>query len=807
MKVPLKWLADYIETGLSAADLAHRMTMAGLEAEKIEEIGAIWDNVFVGYVEDVERHPNADRLVLAEVVAGEHHLTVVTGAPNIAQGQKVALALAGARLFDGHSDSKDLKTLKPGAIRGILSEGMVCSEKELGMSDEHEGILVLDEAAPVGAALRDYVGDSVIEFEITPNLAHAFSIHGIAREAHALTGAPVTLPVGADLSAIPAGPAGLVTIEDPNLCARYGAVLFDGVTVGPSPEWMARRLTAAGMRPINNIVDVTNYVMHELGQPLHAFDAATLNGGRIEVRAARLGEKLETLDHQNRDLTPEMLVIADAERPIALAGVMGGLQSEVSDATTRLLLEGANFNMKSVRHTSRDLKLRSEASARYERGVDPDLVSDALARATRLILQMCPEATATGFTDVYPAPVEVRELTVPLAKFDRLLGVALGTDAIFEALDRLEFEPAIFDDVITVRIPTYRRDVSLAEDIIEEAARIVGYDTLPSTMPIGQSAPVVRDPMYLMRRALRTILVSAGVSEAITYITQSDAMLEPFTTDGEAGFARTAPTAALLKIKNPLQAERGILRPTLLPSLLEVVAGNLKHAPAVRLAELARVYLPTGEDELPDEIETLAIAVAGRTEATLYEKSRELDFFDLKGIVDTLLDRLDIAVTIEKTEHLALHTGRAAAILVGEQRIGLFGELHPTVAASFGIEDDRVAVAEFDLTTILALSKAGLHDVRAPRFLPVHQDFAVVVDERLAAQEVETALRFGAGPLVSKVSLFDVFHGAQLGEGKKSLAFRVTFAAPDRALTDNDIEKVRPKIEKSIKKIGGALRA
>ena len=803
----MKWLADHIETGLSAAELAHRMTMAGLEAERIDEIGALWDGVYVGYVAKVQRHPNADRLVLADVEAGEHHLTVVTGAPNIAQGQKVALALAGARLFDGHSDSKDLKTLKPGAIRGIMSEGMVCSEKELGMSDEHEGILVLDESAPAGMSLRDYLGDQVIEFEITPNLAHAFSITGIAREAHALTGRPMTTPIGADLSAIPAGTPDLVTVENPELCARYGAVIFEGVSVGPSPEWIARRLTAAEMRPINNIVDITNYVMHEVGQPLHAFDAGKLTGGRVVVRAARSGEKLETLDHQVRELTPDMLVIADMTAPVALAGVMGGLATEVSDSTTSVLLEAATFDMKSVRHTSRDLKLRSEASGRFERGVDPNLVPNALARATRLIVELCPGAVATARADVYPAPLEPRSLSVPLVKFDKLLGVSLGTDEIFTALDRLGFIPSIMDDVITVQIPSYRRDVTLAEDIIEEAARVIGYETLPSTLPIGGTPPVVRDPMHLLRRSLRDVLTAAGVSEAITYITQSEAMLDPFTINGASGFARTVPFGDLLRIKNPLQSDRNLLRPTLIPSLLEPVAANLKHASDVRLAEFARVYLPAAPDELPNEIEMLAIAMSGQTRAGLYDTPRELDFFDLKGAIDLLLNRLTLPVKIERSEQDALHPGRSAAIFSGETRIGVFGELHPSVAALFGIEEGRVAVAELDLTTILSLSKAEPRNVKTPRFLPVEQDFAVLVDDVVASAEVEQALRVGAGPLVTSVALFDVFHGPQLGSGKKSLAFRVTFTAPDRALTDNDIEKLRPKIEKSIKRIGGALRA
>ncbi len=386
MRVPLKWLNEFVEMEADAVELARRLTLAGLEVEKIDIIGADWDKVFTAYVNNVERHPDADRLVLADVQAGEHRLTVVTGAPNIASGQKVVLALAGARLIDGHSDSGEYKTLKPGKIRGIMSEGMVCSEKELGMSEEHEGILVLPGDAPVGLPLQEYFGDTVLEFEITPNLAHDFSVLGVAREVGALYHQQLSRPSSMQLDAIPVANSELVTIEAPDLCARYIGAVIKGVKVGPSPAWMARRLTQAGVRSINNIVDVTNYVMLECGQPLHAFDSDHLAGGRIVVRRAVDGEKLETLDHIERTLDSEMLVIADAERAVALAGVMGGTDSEVSDGTTTILLESATFGMKPVRRASRLLKLRSDASARFERGVDANLASIGIARALELLV-------------------------------------------------------------------------------------------------------------------------------------------------------------------------------------------------------------------------------------------------------------------------------------------------------------------------------------------------------------------------------------------------------------------------------------
>ena len=422
MKVPLRWLSEFVDTGLTVEELAHRLTMAGLEAEKISVIGDAWDKIYVGHVEAVERHPDADRLVLATVDAGEHRLQVVTGAPNIAQGQTVALALAGARLIDGHADGQVYRTLKPSAIRGVRSEGMVCSEKELGLSDEHEGIMVLEAEAPRGAARRlaRRHGDRVRDH---PNLVHDFSILGIAREAGALTDRPVATPDDFDLGSCHRVRPTSVTVEAPDLCARYVAVVIEGVTVEPSPAWLQRRLLAAGVRPINTIVDVTNYVMLEYGQPLHAFDADRLADGRIVVRRARPGETLETLDHQVRQLDDEMLVIADTQRAVGLAGVMGGVDSEVTTTTRRIVLESANFDMKSIRRTARELKLRTDASARFERGLDPNLARDAAARATRLILDLSPGATVSAVADVYPQPLTPRPLSLPFAEIERLLGV------------------------------------------------------------------------------------------------------------------------------------------------------------------------------------------------------------------------------------------------------------------------------------------------------------------------------------------------------------------------------------------------
>jgi phenylalanyl-tRNA synthetase beta chain len=812
MKVPLRWLDEFVDTGLDVKDLAHRLTMAGLEAEKITTVGEGWDNVFVGRVESVSPHPDADRLVLATVSAGAHHLTVVTGAPNIAAGQIVPLALAGARLIDGHAEGQVYKTLKPGVIRGVRSEGMVCSEKELGLSDEHEGIMVLEPEAPVGAPLAAWLGDTVIEFEITPNLAHDFSILGIAREAGALTDRPVTLPLIFDLASAPTAADGFVTIEAPDLCARYVAVVIEGINVGPAPAWMQRRLLAAGVRPISTTVDVTNYVMLEYGQPLHAFDADQLIGDRIVVRRGRAGEVIETLDHQLRQLTPAMLVIADAERPVGVAGVIGGLNSEITDATRRIVLESANFDMKSVRGTARALKLRTDASARFERGLDPNLARDAAARATKLILDLSPGAKVTAVADVYPCPRQPWPLSLPFAEIERLLGVRYEPEQVLDVLRRLGFSPALDDDGARLRVivPTWRSDVTLAADVVEEVARVIGYETLPERLPSGETASVWRDPIYLLQRRVRAVLAAAGGWETVTYITISEEDLRKLVPgEGPTPGIHPIDFASVIYLRNPVQADRDILRPTLLPSLLATAAENLKHERAVSLFENARVYLPSTQ-ELPHEANVLAFVLAGQRQplSRFNGSNADLDYFDLKGIIEALYLRLGLTGAHFKPVDLPyLHPGRSAEIHIGERRIGLLGELRPDRAAAFGIDVARVIVAEIDLDAVLEMAKPTPENVRVPHFLPVEQDFAIAVAEQTAAAEVEEALRAGAGALATGVALFDIYRGPQIGEANKSLAYRVTFTAPDRALTDSELSKVRERIGRALRqRVGGELR-
>ena len=817
MNVPYKWLQEFVPTDLTPQDLAFRMTMAGLEAEKIEQIGAGWNNVYVGEVLTVEPHPDADRLVLADVDAGAHRLRVVTGAPNIAPGQKVALALAGARLIDAYSAEPKLKTLKPGVIRGIKSEGMVCSEKELGLSDEHEGILVLDPEAPKGVPLSEWLGDSVIEFEITPNLVHAFSVYGIAREAGAITGLAVKEPETVDIPSDKES-RDLIAIDAPEYCRRYNAIVIDGIEVAPSPGWLARRLTAAGIRPISNIVDITNYVMLELGQPLHAFDLSTITTGKIVVRTATDGEKLETLDHQVRELTDETLLITDGGRPVGLAGVMGGVNSEITDGTTSILLESANFDMQNIRKTSRALRLRTDASVRFERGLDPELSGIANARAAKLVLDLCPGATIRAWQDVYPEPVRTRIVSLPFNRIEQVLGMPVREEQALDVLMRLSFAPTLdpASGMLTVQVPSWRPDVSIPEDVIEEVARIVGYDQLPATLPTGTTPLVERDPLFLLERSIRRTLVASGAFEGRTYVTVSQEEIDRWSAATTGGLVHAVDSAHLVRLKNPIQADRNILRSSAVPGLVAAVAENLKHERTVRLFELGHVYIGTEPDQLPNEPSTLAIAFAGQRDPFDRFNAHpgaddQLDYFDVKGVIDTLLDRHDHpALTWERIQHPALHPGRAASFTLPDgRRLGMIGEVRPDVARELGIEDVRLVVSEVNVQLLLELQTVHApSQVNVDKFLPVEQDFAVVVDADLPAIEVERALRDGAGPLVTEVALFDVFAGQQLGEHKKSLAFRVTFTAPDRALTDAELGKVRKRIERTLaNKVNGSLRA
>jgi phenylalanyl-tRNA synthetase beta chain len=823
MRVPLSWLQEFVTWDCDLDTLAERLTLAGLEVGNIDRIGETWDcdKIVVGRVVQVQPHPNADRLVLVTVDFGaDEAMEVVTGAPNLRvgdQGHKVVFAREGARLIDPYADELRYATLKRTKIRGVYSSGMVCSEKELGLSEEHTGILVLPEDAPVGMPFADYWGDTVLDMDLTPNLARCFSILGVARETAALC--PSTEAAAAFHPTLPAlqaeGPSieGQVeiVIEDPDLCPRYSAALIRDVKIGPSPLWMQRRLLLAGQRPINNIVDITNYVMLELGQPLHAFDYDLLrpraDGGppAIIVRRAHPGETMTTLDGQARTLDHEMLLITDGGGPVAVAGVMGGLESEVTEGTRHILLESANFDNISVRRTSAALRIPSEAAQRFGRGVDREGTLRALERAAELMRELAGGTVAQGMADAYPVPAETRELALTPAAVRRALGVSLSAQELADMLSSLGMSSQVIDaDALHVRVtvPSFRMDVTITADLIEEVARVYGYDRLPTTL-IDEQMPAQRQDCDLeIEERVREILVGCGLSEIITYSMtnlESVAALTP---------ARTRPDkASYFRLANPLTREHEYLRQTLMNTSLDTVAANLRFVERVALFEIARVYLRREGQALPDEPRRLSLALAGpRVPASWQESSPpDFDFYDLKGIVEMVVARLGIGgVTYEPVDHPTFQPGRAAALRLGEREIGVLGIVHPGVREQFDLPERPVCLAELDLEALLEAVRPERTYALMSRMPTLHLDLALIIDQDVPSDAVAEAIREAGGSWLVDIELFDVYRGAQIGEGKKSLAYRLTFQAPDRTLTSEQANRQRDRIVQALREQFGA---
>jgi len=793
MRAPISWLREYVKIDIPIAELAHRLTMAGAEVGAMETIGG-WNNIAIGEVVAVEPHPQADRLKLATVNLGKESLTVVCGAPNVAAGQKVPFARVGAELID--PDSGKMLKLKKAKIRGVESAGMVCSERELGISDRHEGIMVLPPDAPVGTPLNEYMGDTILDLDITPNRPDLLSVLGIAREVAALTGKRSSPPdTGYEEAGESIDGKASVEIADPDLCPRYCASLITGVKIGPSPAWMEQRLIAAGMRPINNIVDVTNYVMLEFGQPLHAFDFDNIADRRIIVRRAS-NEKMRTLDGAARDLSNDMLVIADGMGPVAVAGVMGGAESEVTEATTSILLESANFNPASIRRTSSAFKLRSEASLRFEKGLSPELPLPALRRATQLMAQLSGGRVARGVIDVYPGKRALKPITLTARQVERVLGVSIPIKRIMSIFESLGLDCSLTGtDEIAVEIPYWRTDLNLAEDLVEEIARIIGYDELPITLPSGAIPEVEPDPLRTLKEKARDILVGCGIQEVITYSLTSSDMLNKVT-------ARTAP----LKVANPITLEQEYLRTTLQPGLLKTLSANEKHEDdRLLLFEVGKVYLQRKED-LPEEREMACGVMCGKRLGHFWRGESELiDFFDAKGIVEALIQRLGITAAFTPSDNGILIPGRQAAIVVDGDDVGVVGELHPRVAESFDIATRPVCLFEIDVQRLLpAIESARIYSP-IPRFPTSVRDIALVVDIGTPAQVITDIIR--GFPLVAEVNIFDVYTGEQVPGGKKSLAFRITYRSMERTLTDDEVNQVQQKIlDRLAKELGATLR-
>ena len=816
MKVPLAWLSEYVPLKLPPVELAHRLTMAGVEATYVPGASAGWGQVFIGRVAGLQPHPNAQRLRLAAVdLGGGEPVTVVCGAPNIAEGQRIAFARVGAKLIDPHSGQPF--ALTAATIRGVVSAGMVCSERELGLGDDHEGILVLPDDAPVGLPLSEFYQDDILELEVKANRGDCLSILGVAHEVAAITGEQVSEP---PLDYAAGGPdinqAVKVRIEDPDLCSRYLATVVRGIRVGPSPGWMQQRLMLAGMRPINNVVDVTNYVMLEYGQPLHAFDLSAVRQQTIVVRAAQAGEKMVTLDGQEHTLHPPMLVIADPERGIALAGVMGAANSEMTEATADVLIESATFDAINTRRTNQALKLRSEASARFEKGLNPELALRAARRATALIMQTAGGYADQGIAEDFPRPVKSQPIRLRVQRVQRLLGVDLSAERIAGVLTSLglKVEPASATDeapeTLLVTPPYWRTDIAIEEDVIEEAARCIGYDAIPAEPLAGKAPSYAPQPLRALREQVKDLLVAAGLQEIVSYSLVSERLrvLAPpssmaVSIPKEVALASTGP----LRMANPMSPEQEYLRLTLRGGVLRSLATNLRQAPSgLGLFELGRVYWPREED-LPEEREMAFVTMAGTRGESLWSKgSMPLDFFDAKGVLLAVLGPLGVQARFERTADPLLHPGRAARILVNGHPIGVVGELHPQTVASFDFPTATAACFELDLEFLLGELPARKYQYQSfPRFPRADRDLALVVDEQVPAERLQAIIE--SHPLVRRVVLFDLFSGSPLPAGKKSIAYHVELQSDEGTLSATLVnEAMATLVQRLEQKTGASLR-
>ena len=829
MKLPISWLKDYIDLdGLSVEEIARKLTLAGLEVDEIKYAGLPmptykdgerhefktngigWDRnkIVVAEIREVGAHPNADRLTLLDLYDGQQTQTVLTGAPNIfhlkgtgklAKPIKVAYAKEGSTIYDGHAEGLVLTTLKRAKIRGVESYSMACSEKELGISEEHEGIILLDEDAPVGMSLVDYMGDAVLDISILPNMARNANVIGVARELAALTGRPLKKPV-IEYATEGESVENLVSIQitEPELNPRFVLGLIRDVEIKPSPYEIQRRLRLAGIRAINNIVDATNYAMLDQGEPLHAFDYDVLKARagsknvKIITRAAQVGEKLTTLDGNERTLTSTNVLVCDEAGSLSLAGVMGGSESEVTDQTKNILLEGAAWNFINIRKTAQQHNLPSEASFRFSRGVHPSLAEVGVRRGLQLMAAWSGGKVAPGLVDEYPLQLKDSVVDVTPQDAKRLLGIDLTVEKIAELLTHLEFKCEIItNNQLRVTAPSHRMDigegvVGLA-DVLEEVARSYGFDNIPETHMSDSLPPQIGNPVHEWEERVRDILVSLGVQEVVSYRLTSP--------ERESRLVAYNDYVALA---NAIAPERRVLRRSLLASVLEAAEKNAR-AESVAVFEIGSIFEPVKND-LPNEPRKLAIVMTGARIATAWDvkDSPAQDFFDVKGRIELLLSGLrykDVSYAATDSVNY-LHPGKAAEIKVNGKTVGVFGELHPLTKEKYEFSDKPVVVAEFDLES-LRNSAPSYGITPVADVPPVLEDIAVIVDESVPAARIESLIRQTGGKTVTDVRLFDVYRDEKIGAGKKSLAYSLTYQS-DKTMTDADAAAIRNKIVKRL---------
>ena len=812
MKVPLSWMTSYCDPGWEPEHLAERLAMTGTEVERVGHAGApSTENFVVGRVLAAEPHPDADRLSVCRVDTGDGERTIVCGAPNVAAGQPVAVALPGAVLPDGTE-------LKRAKLRGVVSDGMILSETELEIGEDSDGIMVLTDAAP-GTPLAEVlpVSEAVLELEVTTNRPDCLSVYGVAREAHAISEAPLADPPWIEDAEAEGGGSvsdyASVTVRDPDLCPRFTARVFLDVAIGPSPYWLKARLMAAGQRPINNVVDITNYAMLVTGQPLHAFDLDKVPGGELIVRRASEGEKMTTLDGVERSFDSETMLVCDREGPSGIAGIMGGQVSEVSEGTTKVLMEVATWDGVNILRTSRLLALRSEASTRFEKQLHPDLAMRAQRLASRLMVDLCGARLVPGTIDANEGLPEPRTVTLRVPRVEALVGLAIDADTCAARLQSLGFGVERGpDDVLVATVPPERdADVTREADLIEEVARLADLDrNLPATLPAAGNRTGRLTREQTLRRLAEDVLRDLGCDEVVAW---------SFTDPGIADRLRLSegdPRRDLVALGNPLSGEQSVMRTSLLGGLLDAARFNLSHgAERLALFESGRVYLrdaaaPGREvagNRPPPVVEPHRIGclLCGPPQRAWRDPARAPDFYVAKGLLEALCAHLGAELELESGEEPFLHPGKSAKVAVGARPAGWIGEVHPLVCRAWGAE---AAVGfEVDLAALVAAATYGSESYEdVATHPPVHEDVAVVVPDEVSAAEVRAAVFDGAGALLREAEVFDLYRGKQVSAGRKSLAMRLTYRAPDRTLTDEEIAERREAIRAAVEKLGGALR-
>lgn len=797
MLVPIKWLKDYVDIDMDIKEFADGMTMAGSMVESVQEIGQNIDKIVVGKILEITTHPDADKLLVTKTDVGGEVVQIITGATNIRENDYVPVALHGSTLPDG-------TRIKRGKLRGLESNGMLCSPDELGLDEESlpdgvdmvDGIFILPHEYPLGKDIKEVLGldDKIVEFEITNNRPDCLSILGIAREAAATFGKVMQYPSTEVLGKNENVSDYIsVSVKDADLCPRFAVKVVKNVEIKNSPAWMQERLVKAGIRPINNIVDITNYVMLETGQPMHAYNLNMLKDNKIIVRRAEKDEKIVTLDETERNLDESVLVIADGKKAIGIAGIMGGYNSEISEDTRTVVFESASFDSVNIRLSSKKLGLRTEASSRFEKGLDAEIVSYAMNRACHLVEMMNAGEVVGEMIDLYPIKKERRYMTLRPDRVKWLLGVDIPIDTIKKILHSLEFEVS-GEENLEIGIPTFRDDVTMEADLIEEIARLYGYNNIPSKLMDTTFTQGGRNSKQIICDIAKDNMEAQGLYETYTYSFVSPSVFNQINLKAESSLRKA------IKIINPLGEEQSIMRTTIIPNMLDVISRNFnKKIMEGMFYELSKVYLA---EELPlkdlaNERETLTIGIYG-----------DKDFYDLKGIIENLLEGLNInKYRILPSNHESFHPGRTAELLINNKRIGYLGEVHPEVLDNYDIPT-RVYIAELDFEEIYQQTDLTIKFKPLPKYPSIERDIAVVVAEEITAGQVEEIIRNKGGKLVSEVKLFDIYRGSQVEEGYKSMAYSIEYRSDEKTLNEEDITKIHSKILNSLaNQVGAALRS